>query len=138
MSRGPCAFTEEVCVTPAELELLDDPRLTFLERAAEMLAHVDMGRIELDEAFAQLFEEIEDGFEALVESLVAVRQPEPRAPRPTPATTIEAILFCVRKRGIAALKEPENQRRLHSCDAAAHQTINNRIARLFETEEAAA
>jgi hypothetical protein len=51
-------------------------------------------------------------------------------PLSTPQTTIEAILHCVRERGLAALKEPANQERLLRCDAAACQRINDRIERL--------
>jgi hypothetical protein len=50
--------------------------------------------------------------------------------RPTPQTTIEAIMWCVRERGLAALKERINQERLSRCDAAARQQINKRIERL--------
>jgi hypothetical protein len=50
--------------------------------------------------------------------------------RPTPQTVIEAILCCVRERGVAALQEPKNQERLSRCDAAAQQQINERIERL--------
>jgi hypothetical protein len=50
--------------------------------------------------------------------------------RPTPQTTVEAILHCVRKRGVAALKEPANIWRLSRCDAAARTQIKARIAKL--------
>jgi hypothetical protein len=50
--------------------------------------------------------------------------------RPTPQRTIEAILHCVRERGIAALKEPANIERLLRCDADAKAQINHRIAKL--------
>jgi hypothetical protein len=50
----------------------------------------------------------------------------------TPQSTIEAILFCVRSRGLAALKEPDNQERLSRCDAAAKQQIKAAIARMRE------
>ena len=50
--------------------------------------------------------------------------------RPTPQTTIEAIMYCVRERGLAALKEPANVERLSRCDAAAKAEINRRIARI--------
>jgi hypothetical protein len=53
------------------------------------------------------------------------------APRQTPQTTIEAILYCVRERGIEALKEPANQQRLLNCDAAARSQINERIGKLI-------
>jgi hypothetical protein len=50
--------------------------------------------------------------------------------RPTPQTTIEAILYCVRERGLAALKEPANIERLSRCDAATMLQIKSRIAKL--------
>jgi hypothetical protein len=48
----------------------------------------------------------------------------------TPQTTIEAILHCVRERGLAALKEPANIERLARCDAAPQAEISRRIAKL--------
>jgi hypothetical protein len=51
---------------------------------------------------------------------------------PTPAATIEAILYCVRERGIGALKELKNQERLRQCDEAARAQINRRIAKLCQ------
>jgi hypothetical protein len=48
----------------------------------------------------------------------------------TPDSTIDAVLYCVRKRGIAALKEPANINRLKRCDEAARATIDRRIAAL--------
>jgi hypothetical protein len=50
--------------------------------------------------------------------------------RPTPQTVVEAILHCVRERGIAALKEPANLERLSRCDEAARVQINQRIGKL--------
>jgi hypothetical protein len=48
----------------------------------------------------------------------------------TPASTIEAIMYCVRTRGVAALKEPANIERLARCDGPAKAEINRRIAAL--------
>jgi hypothetical protein len=48
----------------------------------------------------------------------------------TPQSTIDAILYCVRTRGIAALEEPNNKERLASCDAAARKQIDERIERM--------
>src|ERR1700730_1272843 len=49
----------------------------------------------------------------------------------TPRATIEALMHCVRERGLAAaLKDPENLERLSRCDAAARPHINKRIERL--------
>lgn len=50
--------------------------------------------------------------------------------RPTPQVTIEAVLYCVRECGLAALKEPANLERLSRCDEAARAQINDRIAKL--------
>lgn len=50
---------------------------------------------------------------------------------PTPQTLVEALMFCVRERGLAALKEPDNRRRLRDCDRAARDQIDERIAALI-------
>src|ERR1700730_11680426 len=64
---------------------------------------------------------------------IEARKPRRRGinkPLSTPQTTIEAILHCVRERGIAALKEPANIERLSRCDGAARTQIKARIAKL--------
>jgi hypothetical protein len=48
----------------------------------------------------------------------------------TPRATIEAILHCVRERGLKALREPANVERLSRCDAAAKAEVDRRIAKL--------
>jgi hypothetical protein len=48
--------------------------------------------------------------------------------RPMLQVTIEAILSCVRERGIAALNEPVNIERLSRCDAGALAQIDARLA----------
>jgi hypothetical protein len=55
----------------------------------------------------------------------------------TPQTTIEAILYSVRARGLQALKEPANIERLSRCDVAARAEINERIASLIATKRIA-
>jgi hypothetical protein len=52
--------------------------------------------------------------------------------RPTPQTVIEAVMYCVRARGLGALKEPELNR-LRQCDARAQTEIDRRIDKLFES-----
>jgi hypothetical protein len=47
----------------------------------------------------------------------------------TPASTVEAIMFTVRKRGVEALQEPANIARLSVCDAAAMAEIKRRCAK---------
>jgi hypothetical protein len=51
--------------------------------------------------------------------------------RETPEVTVEAILHCVRERGLPALKEPVNIERLLRCDEAAKEQIDERIAKLI-------
>jgi hypothetical protein len=48
---------------------------------------------------------------------------------PTPKTVIDAVVFCVRHRGIAALKEPANVERLSRCDEWARTEINRQVER---------
>jgi hypothetical protein len=60
------------------------------------------------------------------------------ATRPTPRTTIEAILWCVRERGVQALREIANIERLLRCDSAAKAEINERIARGIAPRDIAA
>ena len=60
------------------------------------------------------------------------------ATRPTPRTTIEAILWCVRERGVEALREPANIERLLRCDSAARAEINERIAHGIAARDIAA
>jgi len=55
-----------------------------------------------------------------------------RLARSTPQTTIEAVLHCVRERGLAALREPANQQRLLTFDEVARAQVNRRIAKLEE------
>jgi hypothetical protein len=57
------------------------------------------------------------------------RTTEPRS-RPTPRTTIEAIMWCVRERGPQALHEPANIERLSRCDDATIAEIDARISKL--------
>jgi hypothetical protein len=52
----------------------------------------------------------------------------------TPDSVVEAIMYCVRDRGIEALDEPANIERLSRCDAAALKIINKRIERLTAAE----
>lgn len=56
--------------------------------------------------------------------------------RPTPQTTIEAIMYVVRERGLEALLEPDTVERLSRCDTAAREQINSRIATLGLKERA--
>jgi hypothetical protein len=50
--------------------------------------------------------------------------------RRTPQTTVEAICYCIRERGLQALHEPSNIERLSRCDDAAITEIDARISKL--------
>ena len=52
----------------------------------------------------------------------------------TPQSTIDAILYCVRTRGVAALEEPNIIERLSRCDEAAMKQIRERIERMREKD----
>jgi hypothetical protein len=43
--------------------------------------------------------------------------------------TIEAIMWCVRTRGVGALQEPANIERLSRCDEASKAEINRRCSK---------
>jgi len=58
-------------------------------------------------------------------------EPKQTKRRRTPRTTVEAILYCVRTRGLGALNEAANVDRLSRCDPAARTQINKRIATLI-------
>jgi hypothetical protein len=48
----------------------------------------------------------------------------------TPQSVIDAIVYSVRSRGLAALKEPASQERLLRCDQAAMRQIHDRIKKM--------
>jgi hypothetical protein len=50
----------------------------------------------------------------------------------TPEAVIEAIMYCIRARGLGALKEPANRERLKRCNRAMRDEINRRIAMLLQ------
>jgi len=69
-------------------------------------------------------------FEKLCDEVERKAKPEASTSRPTPQSVVEAVMWCVRERGIGALREPENIRRLKECDEAARAQIDARIERL--------
>ncbi len=73
-----------------------------------------------------------------IKRFAAIEDPEHvRSRRGTPQATIDAIMYTVQARGVAALREPINIDRLSRCDAAAKDEINERIARLIATKKIA-
>jgi hypothetical protein len=105
--------------------------LTILAARAEALAIlIDLGEMEIDEALERLLTP-PDGFDLRVEWLARQKRVgEAPRNRQTPQSTIEAIMHCVRERGVAALNEPENIERLSRCGAAAKAQIHRRIYKL--------
>ncbi len=66
----------------------------------------------------------------VADAQVRQQRPTENPSRPTPRTTIEAIVFCVRERCPQALHEPVNIERLSRCDDAAIAEIDARIRKL--------
>lgn len=56
--------------------------------------------------------------------------------RPTPQVVVEAIMWAVRERGVAALHDVEEIERLSRCDQEARDQLGARISRLFPEEAA--
>ena len=118
---------------------LPDPGLVFLQRAAARLVPVEAGEMDIEIAIIDLVEPLEQLVGPLLcdcsRDIVArwernyppVRNERPPSTQPTPQATIEAIMFCVRERGVQALKEPANIVRLSCCDGAAKAQLNARI-----------
>jgi len=52
---------------------------------------------------------------------------------PTPQATIEAIMYCVRERGLGSLKEPASIERLSRCDADARAWLDLWIEKRHST-----
>jgi hypothetical protein len=122
--------------------------LAFLAQASARHVLVEHGEMEIDEAISGLVPAFEDLVGPLcwpdgccerrrqAEADDARRERERRQIRPpTPACTVEAILYCVRERGPAALREPANLARLRDCDKAALAEIDRRL-RLREAAHA--
>jgi hypothetical protein len=119
------------------------PGLGFLMRAAARLTLVEASQMGLDEAIADLvpaFEKLRsEGFDELVErpareNKVRRKRERPQC-RPTPEVVVEAMLICVRERGVAALKEPINKARLKTFDSAARAELQRRLAKLAGTNQ---
>jgi hypothetical protein len=117
-----------------------DPGLVFLERAAVRLMLIKAGEMDIETAIGGLVEP----FEQLVGPLLCdcaremlarwerdyppVENKRPSARPPTPQATIDAIMLCVRERGLKALNDPANQQRLRHCDADARARLDQWLA----------
>jgi len=58
------------------------------------------------------------------------KSPPEHKPRSTPQSTIDAVLYCVRDRGLAALREPANLQRLAEFDDSARQQLDALVSKL--------
>jgi hypothetical protein len=129
-----------------------DPRAVLLARASAMDTLYLAGELDLCTGFDRMADAFltvagpdpgmckhcgdptwrhESSWCAAVRKVEAQRRNERTTiPRPTAESTIEAIMWSVRQRGIAALDEPANVERLSRCDERAKAETNNRIAKL--------
>ena len=57
---------------------------------------------------------------------------------PTPRSTIEAVMWCIRERGPQALREPANIERLLRCDPMARAEIDQRITHILAAKDVVA
>ena len=137
-------------------------KAAFLLRAGARLTLAELGEMTIDEAFdgpEPDFDALaDDSFDGPVEHLTTknlTERPdiarartllagdvsldrawqEMKEHRPTPHTVVEAVLHCVRERGVKALKEPKNIERLTRCDAATRKQIDTRIEALISKGE---
>src|SRR5689334_12310019 len=112
-----------------------DLKLAFLARASARLELVEAGEMDIDEAF--------DGLVVCL-SCACDREPVERwerdhphqhrttpQRRPTPESTIDAILYCVRERGLAALKEPTNIDRISRLSGDERARLDARIEKVI-------
>jgi hypothetical protein len=123
---------------------MTDPHLMWLAHAAAVQAQVEAAEITPAAAFAELapaFDRLRPctcarEYTARLERY-GHRRAELNNPhsRPTPQSTIEAILYVVRQRGVAALKEPATAARIQECDAEARKELKLRIKKLQKAEE---
>jgi uncharacterized sporulation protein YeaH/YhbH (DUF444 family) len=97
-----------------------------LQADAERLV-AEIGQDAVQEIMAAAFAAVRIGAD-LIPAIDDMSRPTRRSRTPQP--TIEAVLFCVRERGIDALKEPNNVERLSRCDDAAKRQIKDRIQKL--------
>jgi hypothetical protein len=126
------AFTPIAPIVEARI----DPRYTFLVRASIRLFLIDQLEMTLDEAFDGLVANLQCDCDR--ELLARWERDFPHRSRSKPRprqraaqSTLDAIVYTVRHRGIAALKEPKNLDRLARCNAEQRANLNNRIEKII-------
>jgi hypothetical protein len=113
----------------AAIDELIDPLLAFVGEAPNPCPVCGDPPCRHDEAWCAA---VREG-----EARRAAERAKPKPERPTPQTTIEAVMHAVRTEGLAALKHPDNLERLERCDARAKAEINARIDALLQARSAA-
>jgi hypothetical protein len=104
-----------------------------LQRDAERSGLVaEFGQDAVQQILANAFAPYRDRQEQTADQQQVSLEPKQTQRRRTPQVTVEAVLHCVRIRGIGALQEPANVDRLARCDDAAQAEIMRRIAKLRE------
>jgi hypothetical protein len=92
----------------------------------------------IDAIFLGVFIDEDDALGRFGRTSIDTRSNDFHRAHGTPRTTIEAIMWTVRTRGLSALNEPANIERLSRCDTAAQTEINERIGRLIAEKKVAA
>jgi hypothetical protein len=89
-----------------------------------------MKKINAPAAFVKIANDMVAADDPLPDDPVSVWEQQ-LGPRPTPRSTVEAVMYAVRDRGLGALDEPATKERLGRCDAPARAEINQRIEALI-------
>jgi len=121
-------------VSPVTVDAVD-PRLAFLARAAVRFDLVEAGEMELTEAYdglvcdlpCQCGREMVERWERDYPWQRNANQPR----RPTAQSTLDAVLYCVRQRGLAALKEPANIDRISRLSVDDKARLDGRIEKVI-------
>ena len=92
--------------------------------------------MELDEAFDGLVPAFND-IVNIIPDIGFIGRIASKGRGSTPEVTIEAVMYTVRTRGVASLREPETIERLKRCDDAARAQMDRHIGKLFPDRGAA-
>jgi hypothetical protein len=112
-----------------------DYKLAFLARAAARFELVHIGEMDIDEAFDGLVVYLacacdRERIDRWEREFPYPHQATSRS-RPTPAVTLDAVIYCVRQRGLAALKESENIERISRMAATERARLDVRIEKVI-------
>jgi hypothetical protein len=112
-----------------------DSRLAFLHRAHARLILFEAGEMDIAEAFEGLVASLQCSCSRELVERWECEFPHRRQAnshrRPTPGATLDAVIYCVRQRGLAALKEQENIDRISRLTAAERARLDVRIEKII-------